>query len=374
MNVSSISRYGEVINPEVYGLHAISDPRQDEGAIVVEDLVKSFNGVEILKGVSLSIRPGDFATILGPSGSGKTTILRCLAGLEDPDRGRIYLNGKLVFDAEKGINSPTHRRRLGMIFQNYALWPHMTVLQHVLFPLKHRGEGKNVEKAREALKLVDLTEHADKFPHQLSGGQQQRVAVARAIVADPKVLLMDEPLSNLDVQLRRQLRDELKAAHLRCGATSVFVTHDQAQAFALSDYLIVMRDGKIEQQDIASNLRLHPRNVFIAEFLGYENLISGQDLRRICSAVEGTVEPGAHYAVGATALRPSDPKDGDCLRIDGCVLDSSSYDGLIHTHSFTIGDTRLEVKALEDFYSASQAGPMSLWLKRSDIIRIEANN
>ncbi len=341
-------------------------------AIVIEDLRKNYGPVEVLKGVSLSIRRGDFATILGPSGSGKTTILRCLAGLEEPDHGRIWLNDKLVFDAARGVNLPSRHRRIGMIFQNYALWPHMTVLRHVTFPLLRQGVAGAEAIARTALRTVGLEGHADRFPHELSGGQQQRVAVARAIVGGPGVLLMDEPLSNLDVQLRLQLRDELKIAHESAKATSVFVTHDQGEAFALSDHLVLMHEGRIVQEGTPASLRRQPATRFVAGFLGIENIWRGEEWAAILTDPQGgpvALDATRSHALAATDLRDTPPADpAGWVTIPGAERLSATYDSLIHTAVFRAGGRRLVAKSLAPF--AANAAQDRLWLRLADLIPV----
>lgn len=264
---------------------APDDGNAPDIAVSVRGLHKAFGAVEVVSDIDLDIPVGSFVSILGPSGSGKTTVLRCVAGLERPTRGRIDLAGRSVFDADRSIDESIAVRNVGMIFQNYALWPHKTVLQHVLYPLG-RGVGKlpraqRSVRARDTLESVGLAELADRFPYELSGGQQQRVAVARAIAAHPPLLLMDEPLSNLDTQLRQRLRRELRTVHERAGATSLYVTHDQEEAFALSDHVVLMHNGRILQQGPPLEIHRRPRTRFAATFLGFENIVDTANLDRI---------------------------------------------------------------------------------------------
>lgn len=270
-----------------------------ENAIQVHELSKSFQSTDVIKSVSIDVRPGEFVTLLGPSGSGKTTILRCIAGLEEPDGGTISLGARVVADPARRLSVAPGQRQLGVIFQNYALWPHMTVRQHVLYPLRMRRvrRGGRDVLVKQALESVGLSEYADRYPHQLSGGQQQRVAVARALVAEPSVLLMDEPLSNLDVQLRKQLRTELRLAHDRSGAASVYVTHDQSEALAMSDRIVILQSGEVLQSGTPVEVFARPQTAFIARFVGYENVFPLDDL------VEGELRAAAAAAITRSAQR-----------------------------------------------------------------------
>jgi spermidine/putrescine ABC transporter ATP-binding subunit len=222
--------------------------------------------------LSLTIRRGELMTLLGPSGCGKTTALRCLTGYNQPDEGRIFLDGKDVTDV------PTHQRELGMVFQNFALFPHMTVQDNVGFPLMIRSLPKE-ERGKlvaEALHLVRLEGYAGHYPRQLSGGQQQRVGLARALVYRPKVLLLDEPLSNLDAKLREEMRFEIKEVVTRLGITAMYVTHDQAEALALSDRVAIMNRGRLEQLGTPEEIYEQPRSRFVAEFIGLSNFLEGR--------------------------------------------------------------------------------------------------
>jgi iron(III) transport system ATP-binding protein len=249
--------------------------------IEVEGLSKSFvangQGIAAVAGIGFEIKAGEMATLLGPSGCGKTTTLRCLAGLERPDGGRIGIGGRTVVDVEAGVYVPPRRRNLGMVFQSYAIWPHMTVLENVAYALEGRGIGKAERKrlAMEALALVQLAGFAERPAPRLSGGQQQRVAIARALVGRPQALLFDEPLSNLDARLRIEMRNELRRIQSQSGLTSIYVTHDQAEALAISDLIIVMKDGRIVERGRPVDIYRHPRHVFTAQFLGATNLIAG---------------------------------------------------------------------------------------------------
>jgi multiple sugar transport system ATP-binding protein len=248
--------------------------------ITLQNLCKSFGNVKAVNCLDLAIREGDFLTLLGPSGCGKTTTLRCLSGLEEPDRGEIYIGDTCVFSSSRGINLPPGQRSLGLVFQNYALWPHMKVIQNISFGLRKaklsRAEAQ--ERIARILKLVGLEGYEERYPHELSGGQQQRVAVARMVVTEPRIFLFDEPLSNLDAKLRMRLRSELKRLHLDLGATTVYVTHDQVEAMALSDQIVVMKDGVVQQVGSPYDVYHYPANLFVADFMGNPetNLLAGR--------------------------------------------------------------------------------------------------
>ncbi len=235
--------------------------------------------------LSFEAKAGEFLTLLGPSGCGKTTTLRLVAGLERPDRGDVYLGGRTLSAAASGLFVPPERRGMGMVFQSYAIWPHMTVFENVAYGLRVRRlpEVEVTTRVREALDLVQLGDLGARSASKLSGGQQQRVALARAFVFSPSVLLFDEPLSNLDAKLRAEMRVELKELQRRLDVTSVYVTHDLEEALAISDRIVVMRDGVIEQVGTPGEIYDRPRNTFVADFVGSANLIRGRrrpDLER----------------------------------------------------------------------------------------------
>lgn len=234
--------------------------------------------IQALRGISFDINEGEFFTILGPSGCGKTTALRSIAGLEDIDKGEIIIGGKVMASGRKFI--PTYQRPIGMVFQSYAIWPHMTVAENVAFPLKNmKKKYSTKELARmvdEVLALVQLEGLADRPAPNLSGGQQQRLALARALVYNPTVLLLDEPLSNLDAKLREEMRLELKSLVRRVGITTVYVTHDQLEALVLSDRIILMRDGQIIEEGNPYDLYMYPRHYFTATFFGVNNILEGR--------------------------------------------------------------------------------------------------
>lgn len=263
-----------------------------------EDLAVRLDKTEILHGIDLSIPEGELFFLLGPSGCGKTTLLRTIGGFYRPNRGRVFVNGADVTPV------PPHRRDTPMVFQNYALWPHMSVFDNVAHGLvARRTPAAEVRKrVEEALRLVRLEEYAKRRPNQLSGGQQQRVALARALVVDPQVLLLDEPLSNLDAKLRVDMRDELKSLHRRLGLTTIYVTHDQEEALSMADRMAVMRDGRIVQVGTPVELYTHPQTSFVATFLGEANVVPGKRDGQLLRTPLGAFEGGGDVAV----VRPED--------------------------------------------------------------------
>ncbi len=246
--------------------------------INVEDLQISYGPVKVVGPVSFTVTRGEQLTLLGPSGCGKTSTLRAIAGLEKPSGGAIRIGSKTMYDGAKGINLPAEQRGLSMVFQSYAIWPHMTVFENVAYGLRVRNTdaAELKQKVHYALDLVQMGQYADRNASQLSGGQQQRVAVARACAFGATVLLFDEPLSNLDAKLRAEMRIELRELQRRLKVTSVYVTHDLEEALAMSDQIIVMRGGHIEQRGSPSEIYNYPRTAFVADFVGSANLISGR--------------------------------------------------------------------------------------------------
>jgi ABC-type sugar transport system ATPase subunit len=247
--------------------------------IRINNLTKHFGSVVALNSVSLVIEPGTFLTLLGPSGCGKTTLLRCLAGLEEPDGGEIFIGDKLIFCYDKGISLPPGKREMGLVFQNYALWPHMKVNKNITFALEIQKLPKEEmnKRVKESLAEVQMEGYEDRYPREMSGGQQQRIALARMLAYRPKVFLMDEPLSNLDARLRMDMRSELKRLHHVAGATTVYVTHDQVEALTMSSNIAVMKEGVLQQFDTPDRIYHFPANLFVADFIGNPkvNLLDG---------------------------------------------------------------------------------------------------
>jgi iron(III) transport system ATP-binding protein len=278
--------------------------------LVVEDLHLQYGDNPILKGVSMTLNPGEVVALLGASGSGKTTLLRSVAGLEQPSRGRIVIGDTVLFDSAAGIDIPVETRNLGLVFQSYALWPHRTVFENVAYGLKLRrtAAAEIGDRVTQALSNLGLGHLADRLPHQLSGGQQQRVAIARALVYNPPVVLMDEPLSNLDAKLREEARAWLRELIVRLGLSALVVTHDQTEAMAMSDKILLLNFGQIEQQGTPEDMYNRPQTQFTAEFMGSNNRLPGRitevaDGRALLAGEGFTLwgRPRGKVAVGDTA-------------------------------------------------------------------------
>jgi len=349
----------------------------------VSHVTKRFGGVTAVDDVSFEVPKGSFATLLGPSGCGKTTTLRMIAGFYDPDEGDIEIAGRRV------NNLPVHRRGTAMVFQDYALFPHMTVRDNVAYGLKvaHVSRADRTRRVDETLAFVGLGGLGDRWPNQLSGGQQQRVAVARALVIQPQVLLLDEPLSNLDAKLREQLRVEMRILQRRLGMTFVYVTHDQEEALSLSDWIAVMNAGKVEQAGTPWEIYYHPRTAFLADFVGAVNLVPA----KVTDLADGkvTVSFGTHRA---EVKRPEAALTAGqdvrlCMRPEsftiapqGAVSSGISLPGTIARRAF-LGDTmRYWVKVDDREWivdqpdpggSATLDGPVSLSL-RADRVHVIA--
>ncbi len=276
-------------------------------ALLIERLEKRFGaGRPAVDGVSFDVPAGEIVVLLGPSGCGKTTTLRCVAGLEHPTGGRISIGGRIVSDPARGLLVSPRERDIGMVFQSYAVWPHMTVRQNVAYPLKHRrqsgGRGGIATKVNETLELVGLGEYAERPVVQLSGGQMQRVALARSLVYHPQLLLLDEPLSNLDAKLRIRLRDELRRILKQTGMTGLYVTHDQAEAVVLGDRIGVMKDGKLLQMASPDEIYNRPADSFVANFTGAGNVLLGRVLAR--NGERATIDLGAVGRLEAWTPQP----------------------------------------------------------------------
>lgn len=244
----------------------------------IEHVFKRFGAVTAVDDFNLVVKDGEFVSILGPSGCGKTTTLRMIAGFERATEGEIYIGEKCVSSSEKGTFAPPEKRDIGMVFQSYAVWPHMTVAENVGYPLKIQKVDKETraKRVQEMLELVHLGEYGERYPHQLSGGQQQRVALARALVAQPGLLLLDEPLSNLDAKLRESMRFEILSIQKKLNITVVYVTHDQGEAMAMSDRVVVMSKGVVQQIGAPHDIYTNPANKMVADFIGLVNFIPGE--------------------------------------------------------------------------------------------------
>ena len=275
-------------------------------ALNIEDLVKQFaTGKPAVDGVSFDVPAGEIVVLLGPSGCGKTTTLRCVAGLEHPTGGRISIGNRVVSEPARGLLVSPRERDIGMVFQSYAVWPHMTVRQNVAYPLKHRkssGGGDIKAKVDDTLQLVGLGDYAERSVTSLSGGQMQRVALARSLVYRPQLLLLDEPLSNLDAKLRIRLRDELRRILKQTGMTGLYVTHDQAEAVVLGDRIGVMKDGKLLQMAAPDEIYNRPADPFVANFTGASNVLLGKVLAR--SGQQATIDLGAAGRIEAWTPQP----------------------------------------------------------------------
>ena len=286
-------------------------------SLTIAGLSKAFGDARVVADLNLQVAEGEMLVLVGPSGCGKTTTLRCIAGLESPSAGHIRIGSRVVTAVDEGINVPPERREIGMVFQSYAVWPHMTVFNNVAYPLRATGVPRKEipDRVMRTLKLVQLDQLAERYSSQISGGQQQRVALARSLVAEPKLLLFDEPLSNLDASLRVTMRVEIMELQKRLGFTAVYVTHDQIEAMAIADRIAVMDHGIIRQIGSPRDIYDRPANVFVAGFMGTTNLLEGTVSRvsgaeAVVRSVNGTdvrVAGGKGAAVGQTvhvSVRP----------------------------------------------------------------------
>lgn len=250
----------------------------DDAFIDVRGVTVTYGERTAVDDVSFQVPKGQQLSLLGPSGCGKTTLLRCIAGFETPDAGEISVAGKVLFSDRKGVDVPVEKRRLSMMFQSYAIWPHMTVAENVGYALKVRRTPRSAarERVMQLLSMVGMTEYVDAPSTELSGGQQQRVALARSYAHLPHALLLDEPLSNLDARLREKMREDLATMQRELGVTTVYVTHDQEEAMSLSNRVLVLRDGRILQDSSPLEVYNRPRNAFVADFIGAANIVSGE--------------------------------------------------------------------------------------------------
>jgi iron(III) transport system ATP-binding protein len=329
--------------------------------IHVESLVKEFAENRALNDVSFQVAEGELFTLLGPSGCGKSTTLMSIAGFQTPEAGRIAVGGDVFYDAAKRVNVAAERRNLGIVFQSYAVWPHMTVFDNLAFPLKVRKTKRAAIRSRvlEVLELVEMAQYAERYPHQLSGGQQQRVALARALVYSPSVLLLDEPFSNLDAKLRERARAWVKELQHRLGLTTMFVTHDQDEALSMSDRVAVMNLGEVQQIGTPEEIYNRPVNRFVAEFVGRVNLISGT-----VAAYEGgrvALELADGRKLWVDAARASAPKDTLTLVVRPEALQVEAAEGSTLNGSNTVDANVHSVAFLGDHYQYElDAGALTL--------------
>ena len=304
-------------------------------------LRKTFGTTVAVDHFDLDVAEGEFVALLGPSGCGKTTVMRMIAGIADPDRGEIRIG------EARADGLPPERRNIGLVFQSYALFPHMTVAANVGFGLRMRRLGREeiARRVAESLALVDLGPLGGRYPRELSGGQQQRVALARALVIEPQALLLDEPLSNLDAKLREHLREDLRALQRRLGTTTIYVTHDQAEALALADRVVLMNGGRIVEEGAPETLYRAPRHRFTAEFLGHTNLVPGKAIGGRVTFPWGAVAAGSGAADGNVMLsvRPEDV--GISVAEDGAgAVTDVTFLGAEVEHKVTIGDLLLRTR------------------------------
>ncbi len=352
------------------------------------NITKTFGPMVAVDHITFTAEAGKLLTLLGPSGCGKTTTLRLIAGLEELETGEISVGGRVLASADAKIFTPPEKRGMGMVFQSYAVWPHMTVFENVSYPLKLRNVSKEVIKAKvkHALELIDLQGLEDRPGTLLSGGQQQRVALARALVFEPEILLLDEPLSNLDAKLREQMRIELKALQQRIGVTTIYVTHDQAEAMVLSDRIVVMNAGRVEQLGSPSQIYESPKTKFVVDFIGKVNYVPGKVLEVVrsrcvvrtiqadgasfeCKAIEGI---GTGDSVLAT-IRPEDitlyqaaPQQG--TNVWGCSVKTAAYYGdhveyqlILGTQIIEASSPSLSLKPGDKAFVQIDADAIMLW-------------
>ena len=339
----------------------------EDGPVLLglDGIGKRFGDLDAVADLKLSIGEGEVFTLLGPSGCGKSTTLRMIAGLEHPDSGTIALRGETIVDAAAGRFAPPEARNMGMVFQSYAVWPHMTVFDNIAFPLRLRRTNRSEARDRvmETLALVGLASSADDYPWQLSGGMQQRVALARAIVYRPDVLLLDEPLSNLDAKLREQMRIELKELQQKLGTTFLFVTHDQAEAMVLSTRIAVLNRGRVEQIGTPTEVYERPATPFVRDFLGQSVLFPGRienrggelwidlDLgaRMKLPCDGGALLGGERVTMACRAecirIRPADTAVDDAIV---AVVEDSIYVGERMEYAVRVGEHRLAVRSFDD--------------------------
>ena len=337
--------------------------------IRVSGLRKTFDAkgesVAAISDVHFEAEAGEIVTLLGPSGCGKTTTLRCIAGLERPSGGRIAVGGREMVNCEQNVFVPPHKRNLGMVFQSYAIWPHMTVLENVAYALEGKGLNRSeiTKRAMGALETVQMIQFAERPAPRLSGGQQQRVAIARALAGSPQALLFDEPLSNLDAKLRNEMRNELRRLQRQTGLTSIYVTHDQAEALAISDWIVVMKDGAIVERGRPRDIYRTPRTVFAAQFLGSTNLVPGvvesRDLPNNRVAVSTSlgrligVDPGNALQTGArvrASFRPEDIVSSTIAQADDVervnrlqgALEFAAFGGSVTEADVRCGDVKIQ--------------------------------
>ncbi len=327
--------------------------------VTIRHITKAFGNNVVLKDFNETFRDGEFVTLLGPSGCGKTTMLRIIAGFEKPTSGELYIDDQLASGGKTFL--PPEKRGIGMVFQSYAVWPHMNVFENVAYPLRIQKQEK--ARIREAvdrvLEIVHLTQYAERLPNQLSGGQQQRVALARALVSAPKLLLLDEPLSNLDAKLRESMRFEIKEIQRQTGITVVYVTHDQAEAMAMSDRIFLINRGEVQQCGTPQEIYNRPCNQFVADFLGKVDFFKGivENGRIVFPAMGGQSVPYAGDRTGSVdvAVRPENMVLTEEGPLSG-VLENQYYLGDVNDCRVRVGDTLVRVIAGGYLYDTLRIG------------------
>ncbi|WP_026672408.1 ABC transporter ATP-binding protein [Alkalihalobacterium bogoriense] len=336
---------------------------------IISNVSKHFGKTTALSAVDLTIDDGSFVAILGPSGCGKTTLLRLLAGFETPSSGEIIMNDSCVASVQQTI--PPEKRNIGMVFQSFALWPHLKVKEQVLFPLRHHRftpaaiKANSKERVDEMLAVVGLQDYGERMPNELSGGQKQRVAIARALAPQPALLLMDEPLSSLDAELRMDLRKEIQTIHRMMNTSIVYVTHDQGEALAMADKVVVMKDGKIEQVGTPKQVYANPETPFVATFVGKANLISGTWLGNVFKPFEdesvvwtnddvsADIKSNGFFPVRPEQFRLEKDSGGECDGIRGIVRNVMFQGKEIH---YTVEVANTLVNVHTDLFTSYQVG------------------
>lgn len=351
----------------------------------VENLVKKFGLVTALGNINFTVNPGEIFFLLGPSGCGKTTLLRTIAGFYAPDSGKIFFGGDDV------TKDPPHKRKTGMVFQSYALWPHMSVGENVGFGLQEMKVSKSEidKRVKEALASVHMENYGGRKPGELSGGQQQRVALARALVIRPRCLLMDEPLSNLDAQLRYYMRLEIKRICKDYGLTTIYVTHDQKEALSMADRMAVLSEGQIKQIGTPLEVYKRPRTEFVADFIGVTNVVEGKLVR--CGGGEALIETAIGQFCGVLANPNNEPAVGQAVRLsirpeafqlsdipveENCLAGSigrATYYGEVAHYRFLTGDNRrLKISELNPRHlGESQRDHLYAWVDSEDVVVLE---
>jgi iron(III) transport system ATP-binding protein len=356
---------------------AVTAPGSARNAILsVDDLYLDYgsgaSANAILKGVSMNLQKGEVVSLLGPSGSGKTTLLRAVAGLEGPKAGTIRISDRTIYDSKAKVDLPAEERNLGLVFQSYALWPHKTVFDNVAYGLKLRklSSSEISERVKKVLPQLGLGHLGERFPHQLSGGQQQRVAIARALVYNPPVILLDEPLSNLDAKLREEARAFLRELIVRLGLSALMVTHDQTEAMAISDRILLLNNGRIEQEGTPEEMYATPDTLFTAEFMGSNNRLPGRVIQRngsrVTIEINGTTvfgtarggistEPATMIRLEQVRVLNAPAENAIKLPLSTCMYLGDRWECLFHR----IGDHEVSVRA----YTPRRLDAGDYWLQ-----------